>query len=338
MKNWWKKLLAACLVTCCVYSGKQIYGSITAVRAMNREMIEMRKSLGRTEVSREGVQQSLSQVKARRQELQLMNEQLTHEVKMIEAMREEGVDMHVPAGNGGKTLGSWMDERRVGLHRHWKMLCNFLQEQSKLVVMERFGLGPHRVEFVIETQLTKDQPPFQKSFIIEMASMFDMPHAVYQFLDSVDQNVWDDTIFLHQRYIDHVLAVVPIDFQSHDVKHQALQNLDLQTLAFYEYSPAFPHEKYTLGFAGLGPTFYINTANNTREHGPGGQEHHRLPDDADPCFARIVEGREVIDELAERGALSENRLNRQGDNPWKGQKNAYTRIVNMRLLSPSVPI
>lgn len=335
--NWWAKLLALCLVTFCVYSGKQLLSTKTAVTNMEREMIDMQKSFKKTESSREKAQSEVSNFEKRREELQELHEHLTHEAKVIEAMRDEGVDMHAPDG-GDKTLGSWMNDRRAGLRHHWKVLCNFLQEQSKQVLIERFGLGPHRVEIVVQTQLTEDQPPFQKSFVVEMASMFDMPHSVYQFLDSVDQKLWDDTIFLHQRDVEHVLAVVPIEYESQNIKHQALQDLELQTLAFHEYSPSHPHEKYTLGFAGLGPTFYINTANNTREHGPGGQEHHRLPDDADPCFARVVEGTEVVDELARYGALSQNRLNRMGDNPWNGQQNAYTRIVHMRLLSPSAPI
>lgn len=306
------------------------------MRAMKREMNEMRKSFEKSDSSRQEAHQVLSQVKLHREEIRELNEQLVHEVKMIEAMREEGVDTRAPGV--GKTLGSWMNERRVGLRNHWKMLCNFLQEQSKQILIERFGLDPHRVEIVVETQMTGDQPPMQQSFTVETASMFDMPHAVYLFLDSVDQKLWDDTIFLHQKSVEHVMAAVPLDYQTQNIKHQALQDLALQTLAFYEYSPSFPHEEYTLGFAGLGPTFYINTANNTREHGPGGQEHHQLPEDADPCFARVVKGQSVVDELARYGALSDKRLNRQGENPWKGQKHAYTRIVNMRLLSPSIPV
>ncbi len=37
------------------------------------------------------------------------------------------------------------------------------------------------------------------------------------------------------------------------------------------YFDSYPHEKYTLGFAGRGGgnAFYINTENNTMTHGPG---------------------------------------------------------------------
>lgn len=44
-------------------------------------------------------------------------------------------------------------------------------------------------------------------------------------------------------------------------------------LRFQEYSPQYPHEKHTLGFAGRpgGPPFYISTVDNVRNHGPGSQ-------------------------------------------------------------------
>ena len=58
------------------------------------------------------------------------------------------------------------------------------------------------------------------------------------------------------------------------------------SLAFQEYSPSFPHEKYTCGFAGRpgGPAFYINTRCNIINHGPGSQGSKT---DADSCFGKI---------------------------------------------------
>jgi cyclophilin family peptidyl-prolyl cis-trans isomerase len=68
---------------------------------------------------------------------------------------------------------------------------------------------------------------------------------------------------------------------------------------FQEYSPNFEHKKYTLGFAGRpgGPDFYISTMDNSKLHGPGGQTSYEDPTEADPCFAKVVEGFNVVDRM-----------------------------------------
>jgi hypothetical protein len=68
-------------------------------------------------------------------------------------------------------------------------------------------------------------------------------------------------------------------------------------LSFPEYSDFYRHEKYTVGFSGRpgGPEWYINSLDNYESHGPGKQNHSKILNDADPCFAEIVKGKEVID-------------------------------------------
>jgi hypothetical protein len=62
-------------------------------------------------------------------------------------------------------------------------------------------------------------------------------------------------------------------------------------------SPNFPHKKYTLGYAGRpgGPDFYVSTVDNTQNHGPGGQGSYEDPGEADPCFAKVVDGFDIVD-------------------------------------------
>jgi hypothetical protein len=57
--------------------------------------------------------------------------------------------------------------------------------------------------------------------------------------------------------------------------------------------------RYTVGFAGRpgGPDFYINKVDNSINHGPGGQSHHDLHEEADPCFGKVVGGIELMDEI-----------------------------------------
>ena len=52
-----------------------------------------------------------------------------------------------------------------------------------------------------------------------------------------------------------------------------------------------------MGYAGRpgGPDFYISTQDNTRNHGPGGQGSYADPAEADPCFAKVINGFDIID-------------------------------------------
>lgn len=57
--------------------------------------------------------------------------------------------------------------------------------------------------------------------------------------------------------------------------------------------------KYTLGYAGRpgGPDFYISTRDNTDNHGPGGQGSYEDPTEADPCFAKVIDGFNIVDRM-----------------------------------------
>lgn len=154
-----------------------------------------------------------------------------------------------------------------------------------------------------------------------------MPHSIHFFLDLVTAHVWDDTVFLHHEAVEHVLATAPMDYYTQKIKHSHLHTLGWANLGFPEYQDAFPHEKYTLGFAGRGPTFYINTVDNSHIHGPGGQGHHLLPRDGDPCFGKVVEGHDVVDALVAFGLQEAKSTTSDGDN-----EHAWTHIVSVELL------
>lgn len=56
-----------------------------------------------------------------------------------------------------------------------------------------------------------------------------------------------------------------------------------------------------MGYPGRpgGPDFYINMRDNSFLHGPGGQVNHYsdMVIDADPCFAKVVEGFDVVERI-----------------------------------------
>ena len=93
----------------------------------------------------------------------------------------------------------------------------------------------------------------------------------------------------------HVLQVDPGRFK-------AFKDQKLATLAFQEYHASYPHKKYTLGMASrpAGPSFYVNKMDNVANHGPGGQGHHVLEEEGEPCFARVVYGFQALNAVAAR--------------------------------------
>ncbi len=41
----------------------------------------------------------------------------------------------------------------------------------------------------------------------------------------------------------------------------------------------------------------FNHQDNTRNHGPGGQTAYKVKSEADPCFAKVVEGFDAVDRM-----------------------------------------
>jgi cyclophilin family peptidyl-prolyl cis-trans isomerase len=170
-----------------------------------------------------------------------------------------------------------------------------------------------------------------RSFLVEMAPLDIMPHAVFFFMELVRLNVWDDTVFFHHENVEHILTAIPMDYRT-GVPKPHLDSIGAKTLSFPEYSADYPHDKYTLGFPNMGPNFYINTKSNVEIHGPGGQGHHTLPLDADPCFGRVVEGMDVVDDLIQLGQWevnSEPIREVQGVDPGA---QFVTRIVSIEII------
>lgn len=141
-----------------------------------------------------------------------------------------------------------------------------------------------------------------------------MPHSVHLFLEQVSHKLWDNAYF----YLNgpHVMQGGPQAHQSQventglDERTLAMRpfvDLQLDHLAFPEYSDEFPHVPWTVGFAGRpgGPDFYINKVDNTASHGPGGQYQHDLDEYADPCFAKVVDGFDTLQAMLQETTYSE---------------------------------
>jgi len=221
-----------------------------------------------------------------------------------------------------------------------------------LPVVFSFGPGPHRVKFTVETIVEETKTAdtdlggvsstawhkVPRSFVVELASLSEMPHSVHFFLEMIKIRIWDNTVFVHAEESEHVMSGIPIDYTSRQMKTHHLGYLGWKGLGFPEYSPGYAnHEKYTLGFANMvGPAFYVNTVDNGDLHGPEGSNvrHHLLTKDAEPCFGKVVEGFDVVDDLIEFG-MSGKRTNTIAEHPWAGTsggEHTATRIMKVEMV------
>ena len=177
-----------------------------------------------------------------------------------------------------------------------------IQLLSRTMLLEKFGPGPHTLDIHLRFDSHKG---FADGGIlkVEMAPVDEMPHAVYWFLEQVSRKLFDGFSFYQNA--GHVLqaGAVPNFLtppgNDHRPSEDAMKKAGFHQLLFQEYSETFPHDKYTIGFAGRpgGPSIYINTQNNTRIHGPGGQTRYDDPAEADSCFAKIIDGFDLVDRM-----------------------------------------
>jgi len=169
-------------------------------------------------------------------------------------------------------------------------LTRSFRNASSRLLAARYGPGPtYRV--AIRLLFPRSMGGTPATVVVETAPIDVMPHAVHVFLDAaVTKRLRPDEKWsaAFHRNAGHVLQAF-------------VRAPDLQGLAFQEYDARFPHRKYTLGFAGRpgGPEFYISTVDNTRNHGPGSQGSKT---EADSCFAKIVDGFDVVERMRSQPA------------------------------------
>ena len=193
---------------------------------------------------------------------------------------------------------------------------------------DRFGPGPHHIKFDIKFADSETL----ESFIVELAPLHLMPHAAHLFLEQAYHELWDNTWF----YLNgpHVLQAGPQDWDEDPVDKglKRFKDQQLDTLAFPEYSNEFPHVPWTLGYTGRpgGPDFYINKVDNTVPHGPGGQFQHDLSEQADPCFAKVTDGHDVLMKVFKLQFYPAN-------HEYAYFLNEPVEIVRARIMEPIIP-
>ena len=201
------------------------------------------------------------------------------------------------------------------LRRRIRRMEDGIAGLSRADALQRFGPGPHRVEFTLQfldgsgTFASEPAASRTNKFIIEMAPLDLMPHSILHFLDMIDGRLWDGAAII--QHVDHVIQAVPTEFRTANGLAPAFEAAGLSELAFQEYHEEYPHEEYTVGFSGRpgGLEFYINTQDNSAIHGPGGQMQHILHEEGDPCFGVVTLGRHVIDRINQKGVKKKRDIN-----------------------------
>lgn len=168
-----------------------------------------------------------------------------------------------------------------------------VKEISKRDAIAKYGAGVQRVELELifphdqhHHLHNEQQQQGPTTFVIEMAPIDVMPHSVYTFLEMTSASLLDGCSFILNA--QHVLKAGPLPYDGSSPSDKAQEFLDkgLESVAFREYSPDYPHDRYTVGFAADGsPSFYINTEDNTDIHV------------GDPCFAKVISGFDTIKRL-----------------------------------------
>lgn len=270
------------------------------------------------------------EVEGKYQSFKATMDRLHHEMRMREEMMER-----VPMSDDNRvmlmeklnekqkdTAMTWVQQRQETLYAKIFMLQDIVKEQSRQQVLEKYGPGPHRVEFQVQGSGKKKV----SKFLVELAPLSVMPHSVEVFLDMITNGLWDNTVFYHHSQHNHVVAAAPVNYGTFESKQHHFQALGHTGVSFPEYSETFSHEEYTIGFSGRGPNFYINTMNNSNHHGPGGQQqHHLLTDDADPCFGKVLWGKNVIQDMMPKHSKKAN--------PVTWEDFDLTQIVKVRLVT-----
>jgi len=312
------------------YYSRQFEKTHTALKAINKESSTLKSSL--------------QEIKARLAESEDRTLKLTQSKnEMLEQLEELGTGNYKPDGKiaaivdtyGGASLYSspvvthagtsfFIDSsslpeverkrREQAQLKRAEILKTNIQEISKRELLDRYGPGPHRVEFTLaffdqnqENGEIKKRAP--SKFVVETAPANLMPHSVLLFLEMIHHRLWDDTAIVHNK--DHVLTASPTNFFTGESKLEQFESSGFRHVSFQEYSEHFPHEQYTLGFTGRpgGPDFYISIDDNTSKHGPGGFPHAAIEEEADPCFAKVVQGFDTIKRIYTEGANSDIGVN-----------------------------
>eukprot|EP00934_Nitzschia_sp_Nitz4_P009162 Nitzschia sp. Nitz4//scaffold297_size22919//11866//13169//NITZ4_008522-RA/size22919-augustus-gene-0.6-mRNA-1//1//CDS//3329546301//9152//frame0 len=179
--------------------------------------------------------------------------------------------------------------KAVGLEESMQQLERRISHSARSQLLQKYGPGPHSVEIEFGFEAHGGGRGY---VTLELASVDDMPHSVFTFLELVERGMYNnDAIRFH-----HNGAHISQGSATDSATLQKFMDTGIGHVLYQEYSPNFPHVAYTAGFSSRpsGPNFYFNTKDNSAVHGPGGYAADGSPD---PCFGKVTRGFDVIDRI-----------------------------------------
>jgi hypothetical protein len=145
--------------------------------------------------------------------------------------------------------------------RHAQERIKVAQSLLTKLLVEKYGAGPYYVamHILFPESMRVDGATSEEEVIIELAPIDIVPYSVYFFIENIVNGFAGGNF---HRNAGHVLqAMISGTGRS-------------KSFAWQEYSPQYPHKKFTLGYAGRpsgGSAIYISTVDNTQNHGPASQ-------------------------------------------------------------------
>mmetsp|Transcript_37619 Transcript_37619/g.90714 ORF Transcript_37619/g.90714 Transcript_37619/m.90714 type:complete len:615 (+) Transcript_37619:66-1910(+) len=301
---------------------------------INRRDVEEKKKLEREIARLEGdvssAQKSHEELVIRRdQELVTLDElkvkkqdllkTIDHTGYLLEDKKEE-TEKYKSMVEGMDEVEEYMKKREGALWKRIEVLESSIGRESWREVEEWFGLGPHKVEILLEYPNVIDPdadpstwPRIRNTLEINLAPLDLMPHTVHLFLQQVHHGLWDGCSVISSP--KHIFQFGP-SYDDEDEHVEGAPHYDkfhergLDKVSYQEYSDKYKHDQWTIGLAGRpgGPDFYINKLDNSLTHGPGGQiNEDDMHNEADPCFGKVVvdnggdgvvSGKEILDQIA----------------------------------------
>jgi cyclophilin family peptidyl-prolyl cis-trans isomerase len=213
---------------------------------------------------------------------------LKREISAMDSMIQTQQNLEASSGSPTRNNNALIELRQLQeslkfLSEDAETLKEEVQSVSRKEVTLKYGSGPHYVEMELVFPDKEDGPT---KFVIELAPLDEMPHSVHTFLEMVSTGLLDGCSFILNAL--HVVKAAPLPYDGSPAaeKARAFSAHGLESVAFKEYSEAYPHKQYTVGFAADGsPSFFINTEDNSDIHV------------GDPCFGKIIEGFDAVRRL-----------------------------------------
>lgn len=209
-----------------------------------------------------------------------------------------------------------IERTEEGLLNRVDVLERDIQKTSAQLAAHNFGSAPYQVKVSLS-----DIRDVTSSFVVELAPLSEMPHAVYHFLQMVDRNLWEGLSFMLGSGTAMGISTgeAPADYWvaqplAMDIKHGRnsweigrFEAANLTQLAFTEHSANYPAPgkyKYSVAFSGHpgGPGFYIRMDDAEES----AVDIHQQPS----TFGTVVEGVDVLERYWKKSGHVDHRQRR----------------------------